>query len=205
MATQKYLDYAGLTHLANNYIINKKIGTTVGDILYVSSVNAQTGVPTYNRLGIGTNGKVLKVVSGVPAWADDSVITYSAGTGLSLSGYTFNHSNAVTAQTTQALYPIKIDAQGHISAYGSAVTALKNPYALKFFAGATELTNKYDGSALFDIIFSNKFNVANTASEDGGISVDLAYTFNTDQFTLASSIYSINTITNQEIEELFEA
>lgn len=47
---------------------------------------------------------------------------YSAGTGLSLSGTTFNHSNSVTAQTTQAVYPIKIDAQGHISAYGSAVT-----------------------------------------------------------------------------------
>lgn len=48
--------------------------------------------------------------------------TYSAGTGLSLSSTTFNHSNSVTAQTTQAVYPIKIDAQGHISAYGSAVT-----------------------------------------------------------------------------------
>lgn len=47
---------------------------------------------------------------------------YSAGTGLSLSGTTFNHSNSVTAQTTQAVYPIKIDAQGHISAYGTAVT-----------------------------------------------------------------------------------
>lgn len=54
----------------------------------------------------------------------DTNTTYSAGTGMSLSGTTFNHSNSVTAQTTQALYPIKIDAQGHISAYGSAVTSL---------------------------------------------------------------------------------
>lgn len=37
---------------------------------------------------------------------------------------TVNHSNSVTAQTTQAIYPIKIDAQGHISAYGTAVTPL---------------------------------------------------------------------------------
>lgn len=50
--------------------------------------------------------------------------TYSAGTGLSLSSTTFNHSNSITAQTTQGLYPIKIDAQGHISAYGSAVTSM---------------------------------------------------------------------------------
>ena len=46
----------------------------------------------------------------------------TAGTGLSKSGTTLNHSNSVTAQTTQAVYPIKIDAQGHISEYGSAVT-----------------------------------------------------------------------------------
>ena len=48
----------------------------------------------------------------------------TAGTGLSKSGTTLNHSNSVTAQTTQAVYPIKIDAQGHISGYGSAQTIL---------------------------------------------------------------------------------
>ena len=46
----------------------------------------------------------------------------TAGTGLSKSGTTLNHSNSVTAQTTQAVYSIKIDAQGHISEYGSAIT-----------------------------------------------------------------------------------
>ena len=46
------------------------------------------------------------------------------GTGLSMNGEVLNHSNGVTAQTTQAIYPIKIDAQGHISAYGSAVNGI---------------------------------------------------------------------------------
>lgn len=54
----------------------------------------------------------------------------TAGTGISVSNspvttsgsITVGHSNSVTAQTTQAVYPIKIDAQGHISGYGSAVT-----------------------------------------------------------------------------------
>lgn len=54
----------------------------------------------------------------------DTNTTYSAGTGLSLSSTTFNHSNSVTAQTTQKVYPIKIDAQGHISAYGTSPTTL---------------------------------------------------------------------------------
>ena len=46
------------------------------------------------------------------------------GGGLAMDEEKIKHSNAVTAQTTQALYPIKIDAQGHISAYGSAVTSM---------------------------------------------------------------------------------
>jgi len=39
----------------------------------------------------------------------------TAGTGLSKSGTTLNHSNSVTAQTTAALKKIKYDAQGHIT------------------------------------------------------------------------------------------
>ena len=46
--------------------IDKSILTTKGDIIYAS----EAGTPT--RLGIGANGKVLKVVSGVPSWADDN-------------------------------------------------------------------------------------------------------------------------------------
>ena len=53
----------------------------------------------------------------------------TAGSGLSKSGTTLNHSNSITAQTTRALYPIKIDAQGHISEYGSAVTIPTVPSA----------------------------------------------------------------------------
>lgn len=39
----------------------------------------------------------------------------TAGTGLSKSGTTLNHSNSVTAVTTAALKKIKYDAQGHIT------------------------------------------------------------------------------------------
>lgn len=46
--------------------IDKSILTTKGDIIYASEANTPT------RLGIGANGKVLKVVSGVPSWADDN-------------------------------------------------------------------------------------------------------------------------------------
>ena len=50
-----------------------------GSILYAASSSALT------RLNIGANGKVLKVVNNVPAWADDNSNTYTAGNGLELS------------------------------------------------------------------------------------------------------------------------
>jgi len=57
-----------------------------------------------------------------------TIDTYSAGSGITFStvggSITIDHGNSVTAQTTQAVYPIKIDSEGHISAYGSAITPL---------------------------------------------------------------------------------
>ena len=40
-----------------------------------------------------------------------------------MSSETLNHSNSVTAQSTQAVYPIKIDALGHITGYGTAIVS----------------------------------------------------------------------------------
>lgn len=54
--------------------------------------------------------------------------TYSAGTGLSLSGTTFNHSNSVTAVTIYNKPYVRYDAQGHItgSSYWTATAAGTN-------------------------------------------------------------------------------
>ena len=92
-----------------------------GDQLVINDDSASkiTNGPTFD--GSTTN----KYLSPKGTWEnipDISGKIDTAGTGLSKSGTTLNHSNAVTAQTTQGLYPIKIDAQGHISAYGDAVT-----------------------------------------------------------------------------------
>ena len=45
-------------------VINNTLTTTTGDIIYAS------GASTPARLGIGTEGQVLKVTSGVPAWGE---------------------------------------------------------------------------------------------------------------------------------------
>ena len=44
-------------------VINNTLTSTTGDIIYASGANAPA------RLGIGTTGQVLTVVSGVPAWS----------------------------------------------------------------------------------------------------------------------------------------
>lgn len=78
--------YAKKSDLASvaQRIIDTSILTTKGDIIYASEAETPT------RLGIGANGKVLKVVSGVPAWSDDNNTTYSAGNGISLNGTIFS-------------------------------------------------------------------------------------------------------------------
>lgn len=48
--------------------------------------------------------------------------SYSAGTGISITNDTINHSNSVIAQSTQSIRPIAIDSEGHISSYGSPVS-----------------------------------------------------------------------------------
>ena len=85
--------------------------TTSGSGNAVTAISASSGALTV------TKGSTFLTSSDISGKID------TAGTGLSKSGTTLNHSNSVTAQTTQNVYPIKIDAQGHISAYGTAITS----------------------------------------------------------------------------------
>ena len=63
------------------------------------------------------------VTSVAAANATNGGLTISGSPITSSGTITIGHSNVLTsAQTTQAVYPIKIDKNGHISAYGSAVT-----------------------------------------------------------------------------------
>lgn len=76
ISSKTYLDYAGLTYLVQNHIIDKKIGTTVGDMLYVSAVN--NNIPTYGRIGVPTSP---------PASGTDNYVMWCAlNSGGTLSG-----------------------------------------------------------------------------------------------------------------------
>lgn len=106
--------------------------TTTGT-LYLTKSGVTAG--TYQGLTIDKYGRVT-AASNMGYTTNTGTVTsvgITNGGGLTISGspittsgsITVGHSNSVTAQTTQAVYPIKIDANGHISAYGSAVTILK--------------------------------------------------------------------------------
>ena len=80
-----------------------------GRVTGASDQGYTTNTGTVTSVGIADGGGLT--VSGSPVTTSGSI--------------TVGHTNSVTAQTTQAVYPIKIDANGHISAYGSAQTILK--------------------------------------------------------------------------------
>ena len=82
-------------------------GVTYDIVDKTSGYTTNTGTVTSVGVSNATNGGLS--VSGSPVTTSGAI--------------TIGHSNVLTnAQTTQAVYPIKIDKNGHISAYGSAVT-----------------------------------------------------------------------------------
>ncbi len=59
-------------------------GTAAGSLLQATGGGAWSALPP------GTDGQVLKINGTTPAWAEDAVNTYTAGSGLSLTGSVFN-------------------------------------------------------------------------------------------------------------------
>lgn len=123
----------GLSNVTNDAQIPKSIGTAAGDIIYWSAAS------TPARLAKGTDGQVLKMVSGVPAWSTD------------------NNSDTKVTQaysTTDNSYPILFSATADITSTDSrgAKTAIVNNtiyvnpstgtiYATKFSGDGSSLTN----------------------------------------------------------------
>lgn len=114
-------------------------GLTGGTITSTGTIALDTsGVTagTYQGLTIDAYGRVTGAVDEGYTTNTGTVtsvaITNAVDGGLTISGspittngtITIGHTNSVAAQTTQAVYPITIDDNGHISGYGSAAVLL---------------------------------------------------------------------------------
>lgn len=86
----KALDETPATWLVVQKNIDGAVTTT--STLTANTVMLGNGNKAIKNLANGSNGQFLKLVNGTPTWASDNNTTYSAGTGISLSGTTFSNS-----------------------------------------------------------------------------------------------------------------
>lgn len=106
------------THTAETGKPAAQVGDTIisngTEWVVIPSGDEPSGTVTSVAASNATNGGLT--ISGSPITSSGTI--------------TIGHSNVLSsAQTTQAVYPIKIDKNGHISAYGSAVTIPTVPSA----------------------------------------------------------------------------
>lgn len=110
------------------YSASVAAGITSTDITNWNSKTSNTGTVTSVGLSNATNGGLT--ISGSPITSSGSI--------------TVGHTNVLSAaQTTQAVYPIKIDKNGHISAYGTAVTSMPASDVSAWAKAATKPTYTY--------------------------------------------------------------
>lgn len=99
------------TKVATTAFVQGELPTKVSDLTNDSGFTTNIGTVTSVGLTNATNGGLS--INGSPVTSSGDI--------------TVGHSNVLSAaQTTQAVYPIKIDRNGHISNYGAAVTIVND-------------------------------------------------------------------------------
>ena len=190
-AANTYATKNDLSSVAQNASakIDKSILTTKGDIIYASAANTPT------RLGIGANGKVLKVVSGVPAWSDDnnthnSHIVYSgkkADGKTDISSGTASSGNITLGDSgvTAGHYG---DTSNQTPGYGSTFTVPSLTVNAKgIVTGIATHTVKIPASDNTNTAHSHSAGLGLTGTGSSGISGTYTYKVNLVNETIASN------------------
>lgn len=130
--------------------------TTAGDIIYGGTSGTGT------RLGIGTNGQVLALVGGLPAWATDAGVTTMAAIG-SVS----NANGASISTTTLTLQPAN-------ASFGGVVTTATQTFAgEKTFNNTTASSSTTTGAVIIGggVGIAGAINVGSTATITGATTI----------------------------------
>ena len=154
---------------------------TTGDLLYGSATN------TWSKLGIGTTGQILRVVSGAPAWGTDYVgtVTSVGGTGtvngITLTGTVTSSGNLTlggtlsnVSLTTQVSGTLPVGnggtglttlASGYIP-YGNGTSAFSSSSGFTYNGNTLTATTGVSGN-------SNVLSLVNSNTAAGGIGVSI--------------------------------
>ena len=192
------LGYSGATNADNYSSWNLQTQNSSGTQISIQAITS--GVTATLRQGsnitLSQSGGVVTISS------TDTNTTYSAGTGLSLNGTTFNHTNAITADTaneggisrtlafggTFNIPSISYDSQGHITTKGLVtLTMPTNPGATVYsLDGSSGATNSVNLELLANGVVSDSINFVGTGTA----------TVSWDETNQKLTINSTNTDTN---------
>lgn len=117
-----------LSQNANDTTETNGVRKTSNFLYNPSQASLYIGSPSAEHLTLGKTAITFDTGSAVTSFGHTQVDAWES--------HITNGNHNLTAATTQAVYPIKIDSRGHISAYGSAVTNIVQTTATQ------TLTNK---------------------------------------------------------------
>ena len=154
---------AGIDENANNYTLPTASRNILGGVKTTSTVTNTTGLTA------------TPIIDGVPYYKDSNT-TYSAGTGISITNNTINHSNSLTAKTSYGststsasanggsftITDVKYDAQGHITGSTDRTIKLSQTTYTLSGLGGVPTSRKVNGHAL-------TADISLTASDIGAI------------------------------------
>lgn len=145
--------------------IDRKVSTGVNiAVITINGTKTELYAPT------GGGGSVESVAI---SNATNGGLTVSGSPITSSGTISVGHSNVLTsAQTTQAVYPIKIDKNGHISEYGSAVTIPVLPANIVNTITTTAGAHSTLSSATGDVSFNIPTKVSHLDNDSGFVTTD---------------------------------
>ena len=171
---------AGSSTVTLDYLYN--IGDVGTDSGYTNTIATghilQYGNSKWNNVAFGINaGTANSILSSItlgsntyslPQANGNAMGIVKAGTGLSASSGTLNHSNSVTAVASVGLYKLKYDAQGHITGTSSITKADITNLGIP---GQDTNTTYSAGNGLNPLNGGTEFSVK--AASGGGLAVDI--------------------------------
>lgn len=157
---------AGIAENANNYTL-PTASSTLGGVKTTSTVTSTTGLTA------------TPIIDGVPYYKDSNT-TYNAGTGISITNNTINHSNSLTAKTSYGststsananggsftITDVKYDAQGHITGSTDRTIKLSQTTYTLSGLGGVPTSRKVNGHALTADIELTATDVGAVSPED---------------------------------------